>query len=74
MSVVVQYYRLDQVHRNTLLHSGTDARALRASVKIKFDNSDRRFPIDKDEFSVSREIRLKEDTFMIDGKKGRSIY
>ena len=39
-----------------------------ASVEIIFDNSDQRFPIEKDEVSLKRTIGLKKDEYFLDNK------
>ncbi|KAF8071065.1 SMC3 [Scenedesmus sp. PABB004] len=54
--------------RAKLLHEGAGHAVLSAYVEVVFDNSDGRFPLDKDEVRLRRTIGLKKDEFSIDRK------
>ena len=47
--------------RKQLLHEGAGTHVMSAYVEIYFDNSDNRFPIEKDEVVLKRAIGLKKD-------------
>lgn len=54
--------------RQGLLHEGSGRDVMTASVEIVFDNTDMRFPIEKDEISLKRTIGLKKDEYFLDNK------
>ena len=51
-----------------LLHEGSGAPTISAFVEVIFDNSDHRFPSDKDEVVIKREIGAKKDEYFLDRK------
>lgn len=61
------YTHMTREERQGLIHEGSDT-VLSAYVEIIFDNSDRRFPIQKDEVVVRRTIGLKKDDYALDGR------
>lgn len=63
-----KYSQLHQNERQRLLHEGSGREIMAASVEIIFDNSDGRFPIDKNEVSIKRTIGLKKDEYFLDHK------
>eukprot|EP00698_Gefionella_okellyi_P003554 TRINITY_DN13345_c0_g1_i1.p1 TRINITY_DN13345_c0_g1~~TRINITY_DN13345_c0_g1_i1.p1 ORF type:complete len:1206 (+),score=342.11 TRINITY_DN13345_c0_g1_i1:115-3732(+) len=62
------YTQMRSEERQQLLHEGAGAHMMSAQVEIVFDNSDGRFPIDRDEVSIRRQIGLKKDEFFLDNK------
>eukprot|EP00878_Enallax_costatus_P007647 GHUV01008006.1.p1 GENE.GHUV01008006.1~~GHUV01008006.1.p1 ORF type:complete len:1195 (+),score=501.93 GHUV01008006.1:213-3797(+) len=54
--------------RQKLLHEGAGHAVISAYVEVVFDNSDGRFPIDREEVRLRRTIGLKKDEFSIDRK------
>ncbi|GBF98156.1 hypothetical protein Rsub_10568 [Raphidocelis subcapitata] len=54
--------------RQALLHEGAGHAVLSAFVELVFDNSDGRFPIDKDEVRLRRTIGAKKDEYTLDRK------
>lgn len=54
--------------RQALLHEGAGSNVMSAYVEIHFDNADRRFPIDRDEVVLRRQIGLKKDEYSLDKK------
>jgi len=54
--------------RQSLLHEGAGASLLNAYVEIIFDNSDGRFPIEKEEVVLRRSIGAKKDEYHLDRK------
>ncbi|EAY20348.1 SMC flexible hinge domain protein, putative [Trichomonas vaginalis G3] len=61
------YSMLPHKNRIALLHSG-NVQKNRAFVEITFDNTNRMFSIDKQEFSIRREIGMQKDEYFIDRK------
>lgn len=61
------YTHLTREERQGLIHEGSDT-VLSAYVEIVFDNTDRRFPIPKNEVVVRRTIGLKKDDYALDGR------
>ncbi|KAH3666106.1 hypothetical protein OGAPHI_004295 [Ogataea philodendri] len=53
--------------RQSLIHEGSGT-VMSAYVEIVFDNTDRRFPIDKDEVVIRRTIGMKKDDHSLDSK------
>lgn len=51
-----------------LLHEGAGASVLSAYVEVVFDNSDGRFPIDKEAVSLRRMVGLQKDEYALDRK------
>ncbi|KAJ5066087.1 structural maintenance of chromosomes protein [Anaeramoeba ignava] len=62
------FHQMNQIEKNDLLHEGAGYSAVSAYVEIVFDNKDRRFPIDLDEFSLRRSIDLKKDDYFLNQK------
>lgn len=54
--------------RKTLLHEGAGHAVVSAYVEVVFDNSDGRFPVDRDEVRLRRSIGLKKDEYQLDKK------
>ncbi|DBB00026.1 hypothetical protein WJX77_003476 [Trebouxia sp. C0004] len=54
--------------RQKLLHEGAGHAVLSAYVEIVFDNSDNRFPVDREEVRLRRTIGLKKDEYYLDKK------
>ncbi|WIA11815.1 hypothetical protein OEZ85_011905 [Tetradesmus obliquus] len=54
--------------RQKLLHEGAGHASISGYVEVVFDNSDGRFPLDRDEVRLRRTIGLKKDEFTIDRK------
>ena len=64
-----EYSHLKADQRNLLLSSsGGGARPISAFVEILFDNHEKRFPINEDEFSLRRTIGTKKDAYHLNGK------
>eukprot|EP01104_Vermistella_antarctica_P010638 TRINITY_DN2847_c1_g2_i3.p1 TRINITY_DN2847_c1_g2~~TRINITY_DN2847_c1_g2_i3.p1 ORF type:complete len:870 (-),score=309.49 TRINITY_DN2847_c1_g2_i3:51-2660(-) len=64
-----QFTSLRADERQTLLHESSDSTSvMSAYVEIYFDNSDNRFPIEKDEVVIRRQIGLKKDEYFLDRK------
>lgn len=61
------YTHMTREERQGLIHEGSDT-VLSAYVEVVFDNSDRRFPIQKDEVVIRRTIGLKKDDYALDGR------
>lgn len=61
------YTHLTREERQALIHEGSGT-VMSAYVEITFDNTDRRFPIHKDEIAIRRTIGLKKDDYSMDGK------
>jgi structural maintenance of chromosome 3 (chondroitin sulfate proteoglycan 6) len=62
-----QYTRMSKEERQGLIHEGSGT-VLSAYVEIVFDNTDGRFPINKDEVVIRRTIGLKKDDYSLDYK------
>ena len=62
-----KYAILTPPQRAGLLHTGT-THSQQAFVEILFNNSDRKFPIEKDEFTIRRSVSLQKDEIFIDRK------
>ena len=54
--------------RQGLLHEGAGLAVMSAYVEVVFDNSDNRFPIDREELVLRRSIGLKKDEYFLDKK------
>ncbi|KAK9828108.1 hypothetical protein WJX81_005196 [Elliptochloris bilobata] len=54
--------------RQKLLHEGAGHAVHSAYVEIVFDNSDNRFPVDREEVRLRRTIGLKKDEYHLDKK------
>jgi len=54
--------------RKGMLHEGGGAHVMSAYVEIYFDNSNGRFPTEKDELVLKRAIGLKKDEYFVDRK------
>ena len=54
--------------RQALLHEGAGLSVMSAFVELVFDNTDNRFPIDKEEVVLRRSIGLKKDEYFLDKK------
>lgn len=61
------YTHMTREERQGLIHEGSGT-VMSAYVEIVFDNTDRRFPLPKDEISIRRTIGLKKDDYSMDGK------
>lgn len=61
------YSHMTREERQGLIHEGSGT-VMSAFVEIVFDNTDRRFPIQRDEIAVRRTIGLKKDDYSLDGK------
>lgn len=61
------YTHMTREERQGLIHEGSGT-VMSAYVEIVFDNTDRRFPLQKDEISIRRTIGLKKDDYLMDGK------
>lgn len=61
------YTHMTREERKGLIHEGS-GNVMSAYVEIVFENSERRFPIAKDEISIRRTIGLKKDDYSLDGK------
>ncbi|KAG7928817.1 hypothetical protein KL925_000998 [Ogataea polymorpha] len=61
------YTNMTREERQSLIHEGSGT-VMSAYVEIVFDNTDRRFPIDKDEVVIRRTIGMKKDDYSIDSK------
>lgn len=61
------YTHMTREERQGLIHEGSGT-VMSAYVEIAFDNTDRRFPIAKDEVSIRRTIGLKKDDYSLDNK------
>ncbi|GAA0154305.1 hypothetical protein LIER_12324 [Lithospermum erythrorhizon] len=62
------FHNLRSEERQALLHEGAGHQLLSAFVEIVFDNSDNRFPVDKEEVRLRRTIGVKKDEYFLDGK------
>ncbi|KAJ9068068.1 Structural maintenance of chromosomes protein 3 [Entomophthora muscae] len=62
------YNNLSREERQSLLHEGAGPANMSAFVEVIFDNSDHRFPNNKDEMILRRSIGLKKDEYSIDRK------
>ena len=60
--------RLSQEERKQLLHEGSGSHVISAYVEVYFDNSDQRFPLEKDEVVLRRMIGVKKDDYLLDRK------
>jgi len=54
--------------RQRLLHEGAGHAVMSAYVEIVFDNTDGRFPVDREEVRLRRNIGLKKDEYYLDKK------
>ena len=61
------YTHMTREERQSLIHDGSGT-IMSAYVEVVFDNTDKRFPIGKDEISIRRTIGLKKDDYSLDGK------
>lgn len=61
------YTHMTREERQGLIHEGSGT-VMSAYVEIVFDNTDRRFPIQKDEIAIRRTIGLKKDDYLMDSK------
>lgn len=61
------YTHMTREERQGLIHEGSGT-VMSAYVEIVFDNSDRRFPLQKEEIAIRRTIGLKKDDYSMDGK------
>ncbi|KAI0030417.1 hypothetical protein K488DRAFT_30253, partial [Vararia minispora EC-137] len=63
------YTSMTKEERQSLLHEGTSvAQTMSAYVEIVFDNSDNRFPTNRDEVVLRRTIGIKKDEYSLDKK------
>ncbi|XP_027158386.1 structural maintenance of chromosomes protein 3 [Coffea eugenioides] len=62
------FHNLRSEERQALLHEGAGHQVVSAFVEIVFDNSDNRFPVDKEEVRLRRTIGLKKDEYFLDAK------
>ncbi|KAG7568172.1 SMCs flexible hinge [Arabidopsis thaliana x Arabidopsis arenosa] len=62
------FQNLRSEDRHALLHEGAGHQVVSAFVEIVFDNSDNRFPVDKEEIRLRRTVGLKKDDYFLDGK------
>lgn len=62
------YSSMRPEERQALLHEGAGHAVMSAWVEITIDNSDARFPIDKEEVVIRRTIGLKKDEYFLDKK------
>jgi len=60
---------LSEEERRKILHSSAKEQDATAFVEITFDNTSRRFPIEKDEIQLRRIIGIKKDEYFLDSKK-----
>lgn len=66
-----KYWLLRKELRQRLLHEGPGqdmSAAASAYVEVLFDNTDHRFPIEKNEVSLRRVVGLKKDEYILNGK------
>ncbi|CUM67950.1 uncharacterized protein PRCAT00005663001 [Priceomyces carsonii] len=61
------YTHMTREERQGLIHEGSGT-VMSAYVEIIFDNSDGRFPINKEEISIRRTIGMKKDDYSLDGR------
>lgn len=61
------YTHMTREERKALIHEGS-GNVMSAYVEVVFDNTDRRFPLAKDEVSIRRTIGLKKDDYSLDGR------
>lgn len=61
------YTHMTREERQGLIHEGSGT-VMSAYVEIIFDNTERRFPVAKDEVSIRRTIGLKKDDYSLDSK------
>lgn len=61
------YTHMTREERQGLIHEGSGT-IMSAYVEIVFDNTDRRFPLQRDEIAIRRTIGLKKDDYSMDGK------
>ena len=59
---------LREEERRRLLHEGVGAAATSAFVEVHFDNSDGHYPVEGKTGVVRREISLKKDQYVLDGR------
>lgn len=59
---------MSREERGALLHEGSGSAVMSAYVEVIFDNSDRRFPNEKDTLVLRRTIGYKKDEFSLDKK------
>lgn len=64
------YTQMSREERQGLIHEGSGT-VMSAYVEIVFDNSDRRFPVEKDEVVIRRTIGLKKDDYSINHKSAQ---
>jgi len=62
------FTNLRQEDRVKLLHEGAGHHVLSSYVEVVFDNSDNRFPVDRDEVRLRRTIGVKKDEYFLDKK------
>ncbi|KAI3647281.1 hypothetical protein MP228_007502 [Amoeboaphelidium protococcarum] len=62
------YPNMTKEERQALLHEGGGQATISAFVEIIFDNSDNRFPTNKEEVILRRTIGLKKDEYSLDRK------
>ncbi|XP_010473108.1 PREDICTED: structural maintenance of chromosomes protein 3 [Camelina sativa] len=62
------FQNLRSEDRHALLHEGAGHQVVSAFVEIVFDNSDNRFPVDKEEIRLRRTVGLKKDDYLLDLK------
>lgn len=61
------YTNMTREERQGLIHEGLGTVML-AFVEVVFDNSDGRFPLNRDEVAIRRTVGLKKDDYSLDGK------
>ncbi|GMM36506.1 cohesin subunit [Saccharomycopsis crataegensis] len=64
------YTQMSREERQGLIHEGSGT-VMSAYVEIVFDNTDRRFPIEKDEIVIRRTIGLKKDDYSINHRSAQ---
>lgn len=62
------YTHMTREERQGLIHEGSGTTVMSAYVEIIFDNTERRFPVAKDEVAIRRTIGLKKDDYSLDSK------
>ncbi|EOA26480.1 hypothetical protein CARUB_v10022528mg [Capsella rubella] len=62
------FQNLRSEDRHALLHVCAGHQVVSAFVEIVFDNSDTRFPVEKEEVRLRRTVGLKKDDYFWDGK------
>lgn len=74
LSLAIQFVLSDKFstlrteERQKLLHTGVGREIMLASVEVIFDNSDQRFPVEKEEVSIKRTIGLKKDEYFLNNQ------